>query len=200
MANFIKNLFVKKDGDQRWTIQIVAALAITAFGVFRLWPEIVTNFSERIWPQGVLTILGILAGLFWIGVTNEQNKESGGSKGVARGYLIGVALIWAGLFGTTVGLKQDRKDSIPDNAVYYFNGKVQNATDSTKKNYYFKEFSLSPEDSTYVVTYGEEPGYNKTNHVYVTDSTKSTAPRANEDWKRPVTKNAQKFIDNKRPD
>jgi hypothetical protein len=203
MANFIKNLFVKEDGDQRWTGQLLAFLAITLFGMFQLWPEIVTNFSDRIWPQGVLTVVGIIAGFVaWVMATKQNNSE-GGSKGVARLYYIGAALMWAGLFGTAVGLKQDRRQSIPDVNVYYFNGRVINATDSTQKNYYFKAFELNPVDSLYVVQYGEEPGRNKRWQSVIGDkpgdSPKSTAPRADEDWKRPVTRQAQDFIDHKRP-
>lgn len=198
-----KNNFFYKDGEPRWrTLAILFAL-VTLVGVLALAPEIGTSFAERFWRSGIWQILGPAAGVFvWYKAKQKYDREQD-ARGLNKLLALGVVLFWGGLFGPNVGFKEDRKASIPDNAVYYFNGKVQNATDSTKKNYYFDEFKLNPVDSAYVVQYGEEPGYNWNWRSVVGDtadgkSPKSSAPRADEEWKRPVTKNAQKFVDGKR--
>lgn len=168
---------------------------VTLIGFLFLLPEISTSFTERFWRSGIWQIVGPLAGVFvWYKTMQKYNREQD-SRGLNKNLFLGALLFWAGLFGPNVGFKEDRKASIPDNAVYYFNGKVQNATDSTKKNYYFKEFQLNSEDSAYVVEHGEEPGYNVNWRSVLTDSTKSKAPRADEEWKRPITKNAKKFTE-----
>lgn len=193
-----KNNFFYKDGEFRWRLLLIWFSVLTLIGIFALAPEIGTSFAERFWRSGIFQILGPAAGIYvWIKTKQYYDKEQD-ARNVWKGLAAGVLLFWGGLFGPNVGFKEDRKASIPDNPVYYFNGRVQNATDPSKKNYYFDEFKLNPVDSAYVVQYGEEPGYNWNWRSVVTDSTKSKAPRANEEWKRPVTRNAQKFVDGKR--
>ena len=197
-----KDNFFYKDGEYRWRTLLLWFSLLTLVGIFALGPEIGTSFAERFWRSGIFQILGPVAGIaVWL-KTKKVYDEKQDATGLWKGLALGVVLFWGGLFGPNVGFKEDRKASIPDNPVYYFNGKVQNATDSTKKNYYFNEFKLNAEDSTYVVQYGEEPGYNWNWRSVVGDeegkSPKSTAPRANEEWERPVTRNAQKFVDGKR--
>lgn len=193
-----KNNFFYKDGDLRWRTLLLLFSLFTLVGVIFLLPEIKTSFVERFGRSGIFQILGPAGAVYvWRRAKKKYEKEFD-SNSIWPALVFGVLLFWGGLFGPNVGFKGDREASIPDNFVYYFNGKVQNTTDATKKNYYFKEFKLSPADSAYVVQYGEEPGYNWNWRSVLTDSTKSKAPRANEEWKRPVTKNAQKFFDKKR--
>jgi hypothetical protein len=179
-------------------LALIFAIA-TIIGIFFLAPEIGYSFIHRFGRAGIFQILGPALGIFlFVKGKKAYDKIQDGGKVLAY-FIVGALLFWAGLFGPNVGFKLDREASIPDTAIYYSNGKVINAADSTKGDYYFKQISLSTEDSAYVVKYGEEPGYNKTNsEVRNGDLPKSTAPRADEDWIRPVTKEAQKFEDGKR--
>ena len=200
----MKKLFTTADGELKWFALLLVFIVPTVVGISLLGPEIVTSFTERFWRSGIWQIVGPLAGIaVWIAATKYYAKKQDSVTGVMRSLAFGVILFWGGLFGPNVGFKHDREASIPDNQVYYFNGKVQNTTDVSKKNYYFKEFQLNSVDSEYVVTYGEEPGRNINWQSVLGDkpgdyAPLSKAPRANENWKRPVTKNAQKFKDGKR--
>lgn len=197
MKKAINNFFYKNgdvNGEPRWLPLLTWFSILTIIGIISLSSEIGTSFAERFLKSGIFMILGPAAGIaFWIYTMKAYEKEQDG-RPFKRNFIIGAALFWSGLFGPNVGFKEDRKASIPDNPVYYFNGKVQNATDPSKKNYYFDEFKLNPVDSAYVVQWGEEPGYNNHNGYKL----KGNGPRADEDWQRPVSKNAQKFVDGKR--
>jgi len=191
-----KTNFFVKDGEVRIRTHAIWFAILTVVGIVSLAPEIGTSFAERFWRSGIWQVLGPAAAIFiWV-KTQKKYDESQDGRGLWKGLALGALLFWGGLFGPNVGFKEDRKAGIPDNAVYHANGKVRNATDSTKKDYYFDEFTLNAVDSVYVVQYGEEPGYNINWRNAATDS--STAPRANEEWQLPVTKNKQKFVDGER--
>lgn len=196
MFKKLKNLFVDADGQLKFSYLLALAIIFVGVAVPFFIPEIKTMFTERFIPSGLIAVGATALGAYVIkrSVDYYNNTEELGA-GSIRGIMVGFIIFVAGFFGPIVTLKTDRSLSIPDNNVYYSNGRVRNATDSTKRDYYFKEFSLSPVDSIYVVENGEEPGRNKNNAIVrlSPDSLKSKAPRANEDWQRPKTKNAQRL-------
>lgn len=196
----MKKIFFNKDGDFRFSLYAVIFSVLTVIGIIHLAPELGYSFIHRFFRAGLWQIIGPALGIYvWVKAKKYYDNVKVDGNQLWKYFALGVVLFWGGLFGPNVGFKVDRAASIPDTAIYYANGKVKNAVDSTKNDYYFKYVTLSPVDSVYVVKYGEEPGYNKTNSA-VRNGTypKSTAPRANEDWTRPITKQAQKFKDGKR--
>lgn len=202
MKNLINKLFYK-DGDLRWRTLLLVFLAFTVFGIFYLAPEIGASFAHRFWRSGIFQILGPAAAIYvWVKTKQKYDREQD-ARGLHKPLLLGAVLFWAGLFGPNTGFKEDRKAGIPDTAVYYFNGKVKNATDSSAYNYYFKHFKVNAEDSTYIVTYGEEPGYNWRWRSVVGDkpgdSPKSNNPRSDEEWAGPVSIQQEKFDSGNRP-
>jgi hypothetical protein len=186
---------------ESWKFLLIVFSVLTVLGILFLGPEIADSFSLRFFRSGIFQILGPALGafIFYKTVKAVKADEIDAAK-VWKPLALGTLLFWAGLFGPNVGFREDKKASIPKVQVYYGNGKVINATDSNKTNYYFNEFTLNSEDSVYVVTYGEEPGYNVVWKSFIgnDESLKSKAPRANEDWKRPVTNDAKEFEDGKR--
>lgn len=186
---------------KNWKFLLAAFAVLTALGILFLGPEIVDSFKLRFWRSGIFQILGPALGAFVIYKTVKAVKAVKLDGAQAwKPLVVGAILFWAGLFGPNVGFREDKKASIPKVSVYYGNGKVKNVNDSTQADYYFNEFTVSSSDSIYIVQYGEEPGYNVIWQSYIgNDSTlKSKAPRANEDWKRPVTNDAKEFEDGKR--
>lgn len=192
------SLFKNKDGELRLGVLGLLVLAITLFGASFFIPEYSFIFSNSLVRSALLVIgIAVSIGILIKGL-KKYDEGQDGSKIVSY-LVVSLFLFGASVFGPVVGLRLDREASIPDVAIYWANGKVINATDSTKDNYYFKQIPLSGDDSVYVVKYGEEPGYNKTNsQVRNGDLEKSTAPRADEDWTRPATKEAQKFVNGDR--
>lgn len=175
-------------------------LLIALFGIFFLagsaffGHEIAYNFAERFFRSGIWGVVGTAALLGAGYVFKKKFVDKGNdSKGLPV-LIAGFVALVAGFWIPAVSLKSDRSSSIPDVSIYYNNGKVINVSDSSKDNFYFKQVHLSTPDSIYVVENGEEPGYNKTNSgVRSRDLPKSDKPRANEDWTRPVTKEAKKL-------
>lgn len=186
---------------ESWKFLLIVFSALTAIGIWYLGPEIADSFKLRFFRSGLFQILGpALAAFVFYKTVKAVKAVKIDAKQVWKPLAFGAILFWGGLFGPNVGFREDKKASIPKVQVYYGNGKVKNATDASKADYYFNEFKVSAEDSVYIVWYGEEPGYNEIWKSYIgNDSTrKSTAPRANEDWKRPVTNDAKEFEDGKR--
>lgn len=199
MKQFLQKLFFKDKGEFRTLPLVVVFSILTLIGIFSLAPEIGYGFSHRFFRAGIFQLLGPSVGVFLFYQANKKYKESGDGNKSIKYLLIGALLFWAGLFGSAVAQKLDRQASIPDVAIYYGNGKIKNAIEADRNDYYFKYIDLTVPDSLYVVEYGEEPGYNKTNAgVRSGEYPKSIAPRADEDWQRPPTKQGQKFIDGKR--
>lgn len=175
-------------------------LLIALFGIFFVagsaffGHEIAYNFAERFFRSGIWGILGsvgaIAAGYFFKKNFIDKGNDS---KGLPL-LIVGFVSLVSGFWIPAVSLKADRSSNIPDVSIYYNNGKVINATDPTKTDFYFKQVHLSAPDSIYVVENGEEPGYNKTNSgVRNGDLPKSDKSRADEDWTRPATKEAEKL-------
>jgi len=190
MKQFIKNLFVKPNGDTRWTPYLILFIVVTSVGVAFLWNEIVYDFAHRFLRSGIWHIIGPVVGSLLVYKTvqgaNDKTKTEWSQGKIAGFMFAGLLVFWFGLFAPSASLKADRSSNIPDVSIYYGNGKVKNATDSSKQDYYFKHVKLNSTDSLYVVTYGEEPGYNETNSaVRYGQYPKSDAPRANEEWSRP---------------
>jgi len=186
---------------ESWKFLLIVFSVLTALGIWFLGPEILDSFKYRILRSGIFQVLGPVAAAFIFYKTVKAVKaDKIEAKQVWKPLAFGALLFWGGLFGPNVGFREDKKASIPKVQVYYGNGKVINTTDSTQANYYFNEFTLNSEDSIYVVTYGEEPGYNVVWQSFIgnDESLKSKAPRANEDWKRPVTNDAKEFESGKR--
>jgi len=198
-----KTNFFYKNGEPRWRTLLVWFVLVTIVGIAFLAPEIVSSFAHRFWRSGLFQILGPAAGIYvWL-KAKKKYDQSQDARGIGNLLILGAGLFWAGLFGPNVGFKEDRKAGIPDTAVYYFNGKVKNATDSTQYNYYFNHFKVNAEDSAYIVKYGEEPGYNWVWRSVVGDkpgdSPKTHNPRSDEEWKGPVSIEQDKFDSGKRP-
>ena len=181
--------------DKSIIFPIVGLIVALGFGFHYLGDTIAYNLSHRFWRAGVWGIVGPLAGIYCFYRAYKESEDIT-NNGTATNKLIalGYALILIGLFAPSAILKSDRSSGIPDVQIYYGNGKVLNATDSTKDNYYFKTIPVHGIDSEYIVKYSEEPGYNKTNSLVRFDTTlKSQAPRANEDWTRPAPIETQKL-------
>lgn len=199
MKQFLKKLFFKANGEFRTAPLLAWFTVLTLIGIFALAPEIGYGFSHRFFRAGIFQILGPAAGVFLAYKGNQVYQRTHNGNTMMKYVGVGVLLFWSGLFGSAVALKSDRSSNIPDVAIYWANGKVKNATDASRVDYYFKHVTLSETDSLYVVQYGEEPGYNKTNSAVRNGSyPKSDAPRADEDWKRPATKQGKKFEEGKR--
>src|SRR5688572_20282080 len=150
MKEFLKKLFITETGDFRTLPSIAWFGVLTVIGIVALGPEILYGFSDRFWRAGIFQLLGPIAGAVVAYKAISYYNKTQNAKGLLSYIGVGIVLFWAGLFGSAVGLKIDRSDSIPDVAIYWANGKVKNSTDSTKKDYYFDYVELSELDSLYV--------------------------------------------------
>lgn len=183
----MKKFFFNSDGSPKVGIFLVMFLFFTGIGIFGLNKEILFNLSHNFFAAGIFEVICPIIGVlvFILGINKYKALKIQATQ-VAIYFGVGALIFWAGLFGPAVALAANRGSAIPDVAIYYSNGKVLNPTDSSKEDYYFKHIKLNTIDSLYVITYGEEPGYNKTNsQVRNGDLPQSSAPRANEDWTRP---------------
>lgn len=180
-----------EDGDVRWTPYLIWIGLLSIVAIIALGPEMKLGFTQRFFRAGIWTVLGIAAAGYAGHKLDQYYSRVQDGRGLGIFMFAVAALYFAALIGPHIAIKLDREAGIPDQNVYFNNGKVQNAWDSKKKNYYFRTFDISTEDSLYIVTYGEEPGYNvRWQSVINTNGAKpSTAPRANEDWQRPAPKN-----------
>lgn len=183
----MKKLFLNADGTAKYGVAGLVFAAFTALGVAFLGKAVGYEISHRFFVSGLIAIVGPLLaiGITYLAFKKYQTSQDGISLMKAIGF--SAILFWATLFGPATTLQADRSSNIPDTSIYYNNGKVLNATDSSKQSYYFKHVKLNEVDSAYIVQYNEEPGYN-VNRSDVRNGTlpKSTAPRANEDWTRPA--------------
>lgn len=192
-----KTTFFKwDDGDVRWTPFLIIILIGAIVGVATIGRHMWFGLTEKFMNRGIWTVLGLGASAYlarWIDKKYSRDLDLTGLKSWMFVLLI---LFYGGLLGPYVGLREDRVAGIPDYKVYHANGKVANAWDSSNEDFYFKTYKVSPEDSIYIVTYGEEPGYNWNwrSVIQAGDAVPSTAPRANEDtWRKPKPVETQKI-------
>lgn len=189
-----------EDGDMRWTPFLLWFGALTLLGIIMLAPEIQYCLTHRFWNSGIWMVLGTAACavIGWrVDVYYRDNQDSTGLNYVL---FVAVAGFWGPLFGISSTLRLDREGGIPDVSVYYSNGRIKNATDPSKANYYFNMFNVTGADSVYITQYGEEPGYNWIWRSVVGDekgkTPKSHAPRADEDtWQRPLPRETIKLLE-----
>lgn len=183
-----KTFFRDEEGDIRWTFLLVWVGIVTIVCMLLIGPEFAYGFKERFFRTTIWTILCIAAAIY-IGFRLDKHLEKERDARGTNKILILIALLYfGGLVGPYVGVKIDREFGIPDATVYYNNGKVINASDPSKDNFYFHTFKVSGADSVYISQHGEEPGYNWIWRSYIQgDPAKiSNKPRANEQWVRPA--------------
>lgn len=184
----MKNPFLKSDGSAKISLFILI-FVLGAIGLtIGLGNEVAYNFSNNFFTAGVWGVLGVTAGYFLAKYTLQWFKTDKISSTLMSFLLfLSSAIALGSVFGPADTLASNRGSGIPDEMAYYVNGKVKDL------KIYFSEFTLNPIDSIYVVTYGEEPGYNKTeSNVRNGSWPASAAPRANEDWTRPLQNNIKK--------
>ena len=190
----MKKFFVHKDGSPRWTPYWVGVLVALVFALICLNGEIGLAF-HRFFRAGLWMILGpAVGGWYLYSRFKAYEKEQDIGKFGMHHFFIGLLFIFVGALGPLVGFKADRASNIPDEAVLWYNGQVKNCCDPKEDAYYFKYYTLSSEDSLYVVTYNEEPGINIRHAYFNCDTcTRSTNPRADEYGWYKMTKAAKKL-------
>lgn len=179
----MKRFFVDKHGDLRWSPLWVILVIYILIGLVLMKPDLGVAFGPHFWRAGLWIILCPAVGAYLYYRIKKQYDNDQTARGLNTKLFAVTAIVLSGIFGSLTAIKNDQAGGITDVLVVYANGQVVNATDPTERNWYFNYFRPNAVDSLYIVTYNEEPGINHTG--YVTDSTRSLKPRADDYWTRP---------------
>jgi len=137
---------------------VVAIIFVVASILVALYSkEIAYNFTHNFWNAGIWQIILPLLGLggFYL-YYKKFSDDSGSVQGVIT-QAVSAFLLIGGLIGPAAVKRSDRNQGIPDVNVWITKGKPINVTDSTKANYFFSEYKVSPEDSIKIVETGLVP-------------------------------------------
>lgn len=180
-------MFFNEDGSPKFSLFGAAVAIVTVIALLFFTQSIGLAF-ERFFRAGIFMIAGPVLGFL---LARRAIKTYNKTQEWKSSSIILPLLLWfIGIFGPLVAIKSDKAQGIPDEALYFSNGKIINLVE-----YFDKVDSLSQKDSLYIVSYGEEPGINLNNGYMknAPDSLKSKAPRANEYWTRPILKEKKKL-------
>jgi hypothetical protein len=151
------SLFKNADGTYKYSIVLAIVAAITVGIVALLHNEFAYNFTHRFWRAGIWQIVGpIIGSIFGYIFYKKYSDDKGSFQGLAT-QILAVFIYFSTLIAPATALRSNREQGIPDVNLWITKGKPINVTDSTKSNYFFNYYTLSPEDSVHTVLYGEVP-------------------------------------------
>jgi hypothetical protein len=176
----MKKIFEDKYGDLRWSPFFGALSLVILIAWVAMKPDLGVAFGQRFFRSGFwMLLLPVIAYFVYAKAKKSYDKEQDG-----RGYntimIVALVILASGLLGVSGAIKNDQSSNVPDEMFVHYNGYIP------KPAVYFEYFSLSAVDSQYVVDNHEEPGVNN----WAIRDAPSTKLRANEDWRRPVSKKA----------